>query len=1059
MSMMGKMSFFLGLQISQSPRGIFINQYKYASEIVMWYAMSDSVDTPLVEKTKLDKDLHRKPVDATLYNGMIGSLMYLTFSRPDLTYAVCLCAWYQAKPTEKHLNTVKRSSKKQKFTAILSTEAEYIALSGCCAQILWMRSQLTDYGFQFNEIPLYCDNKSTIALCCNFVQHSKAKHIDVRYHFIREKVKNEIVELYFLSPDLGSNKCSQAEVKPAGTTDVTSDHSMEPTGFKIHRRALLKGKNHIVGSCWLLIMDTTQAQQKDLDDALEPTLQVVLDALNLTPFYKAFEITADIPKIYMQELWATNSIHHASLHFKMNDKSHTVNVENFRNMLQIFPKPPGKKFEDPLFEKEILSFIRDLGHNGEIKFLFYVNLNHMHQPWTSFVAIINKCLSGKTTGHDSLCLSRAQILWGLYHNKNVDYVFLLWEDLVYQTIQIYGAILPKQLTNQAMIESEAYKTYYAYATAKVPKSGKKKLPAHGLETLSEIALSEAEQMKITTKRSMTQFHVSHASDSGAHEGTSFKPGVLDAPKYGSNDEKISWKSSDEDDDNEDTADDNADDEDDDEKRNEKLDEEEEGSDLRVQTPSHFESTDDVTQGDNVEEEKLDEVKINKEKEVNELYNDVNINLKGRDTEMTDALLSNVKATQVTKDTHVIMTVVTLEVQQQSSSVSSSFISNMLNPNPDAVFTPIITPSTSLQNLPTFGSLFKFENRVKALEDDFSEFKQTNLFAEAISLILGIIDTYLANKMNEAVKTAVQLQSDRLRDEAQAKNEKFINKLDENIKNIIKEQVKVQVKEQVSKILPRIEKLVNEQLKAEVLTRSSNESKTSHAVAANLSELELKKILIDKIESNKSIHRSNQHKTLYKELINAYETDKVILDTYGDTVTFKRRRDGEDDDEEPFAGSNWKSKRRRVRKEPESSNELIHTAEELEELVHQELNTGFTEDHPVEEASQLLDWFKKPAKPLTPDRDWNKTLPAAHGPIQPWINNLAQKEDTHDSFNELMDTPLDFSAFMMNRLKDDTLTSDILAGPTFELTKGSCKSLVELEYFLEEVHKATTDELD
>ncbi|GJS66498.1 retrovirus-related pol polyprotein from transposon TNT 1-94 [Tanacetum coccineum] len=89
-------------------------------------------------------------------------------------------------------------SKKQKSTAILSTKAEYIALSGCCAQILWMHSQLTDYGFQFNKIPLYCDNKSVIALCCNNVQHLRAKHIDVLYHFIKEQVENGIVEIYIV---------------------------------------------------------------------------------------------------------------------------------------------------------------------------------------------------------------------------------------------------------------------------------------------------------------------------------------------------------------------------------------------------------------------------------------------------------------------------------------------------------------------------------------------------------------------------------------------------------------------------------------------------------------------------------------------------------------------------------------------------------------------------------------------------------------------------------------------------------------------------------------------
>nr|GEW93604.1 hypothetical protein [Tanacetum cinerariifolium] len=129
-----------------------------------------------------------------------------------------------AKPTKKHLNAVKRifqylkgtikmgiwyskdigdklvswSSRKQKSTTILSKEVEYIALSGCCAQILWMHSQLTDYGFQLNKIPLYCDNKSAIALCCNNVQHLRAKHIDVHYHLIKEQVENRILELYFV---------------------------------------------------------------------------------------------------------------------------------------------------------------------------------------------------------------------------------------------------------------------------------------------------------------------------------------------------------------------------------------------------------------------------------------------------------------------------------------------------------------------------------------------------------------------------------------------------------------------------------------------------------------------------------------------------------------------------------------------------------------------------------------------------------------------------------------------------------------------------------------------
>nr|GEV98904.1 retrovirus-related Pol polyprotein from transposon TNT 1-94 [Tanacetum cinerariifolium] len=197
-SMMGHMSFFLGLQISQSPRGIFLNQSKYASEIIKKYGMitSDSVDTPMVEKSKLDEDLQGKPVDATLYHGMIRSFMYLT-SNADHAGCHTRC---NTSESAQFLGDklVSWSFKKQKSIAISSIEAEYIALSGCYAQILWMRSQLTYYGFQFNKIPLYCDNKSAIALCCNNVQHSRAKHIDVLYHFIKEQVKNGIVELYFV---------------------------------------------------------------------------------------------------------------------------------------------------------------------------------------------------------------------------------------------------------------------------------------------------------------------------------------------------------------------------------------------------------------------------------------------------------------------------------------------------------------------------------------------------------------------------------------------------------------------------------------------------------------------------------------------------------------------------------------------------------------------------------------------------------------------------------------------------------------------------------------------
>ncbi|GJS92202.1 TRAF-type zinc finger domain-containing protein 1-like protein [Tanacetum coccineum] len=142
----------------------------------------------------------------------------------------------------------------------------------------------------------------------------------------------------------------------------------------------------------------------------EATLQVVYDVLKLTPFYKAFQITADVLEIYMQEFWATATVHHHSIRFKMNNKKHIVNLEYFREMLQICPKLPNQQFEELPFEEAILTFLRDLGHSGEIKMITDVNVNKLHQPWRSFAAVINKCLSGKSTGYDSLRLSQAQIL-------------------------------------------------------------------------------------------------------------------------------------------------------------------------------------------------------------------------------------------------------------------------------------------------------------------------------------------------------------------------------------------------------------------------------------------------------------------------------------------------------------------------------------------------------------------------------------------------------------------------------------------------------------------------
>ncbi|GJS08417.1 retrovirus-related pol polyprotein from transposon TNT 1-94 [Tanacetum coccineum] len=206
MSMMGKISFFLGLQISQSPRGIFINESNYVLDIIKKYGMlySDPVDTPMVDKSKLDEDLPGKPVDPTHYRGMIGSLMYLISSRPDLVFAVCMHAWYQAKPIEKHLHTHMQMQTTPGVKILDATHLEVYNSWEIDLSTGHPRSKraLLYYGLKFNKIPLYCDNKSAIALSvipCS--KNSRSKNIDVRYHFIKEQVENGVVELYFVKTE------------------------------------------------------------------------------------------------------------------------------------------------------------------------------------------------------------------------------------------------------------------------------------------------------------------------------------------------------------------------------------------------------------------------------------------------------------------------------------------------------------------------------------------------------------------------------------------------------------------------------------------------------------------------------------------------------------------------------------------------------------------------------------------------------------------------------------------------------------------------------------------
>nr|GFC67625.1 hypothetical protein [Tanacetum cinerariifolium] len=224
----------------------------------------------------------------------------------------------------------------------------------------------------------------------------------------------------------------------------------------------------------------------------------------------------------------------------------------------------------------------------------------------------------------------------------------------------------------------------------------------------------------------------------------------------------------------------------------------------------------------------------------------------------------------------------VSLQTPTPIITPSTIATIITSS-EAPIPPPTIPSMILNNRPTFNSAFRFEERFRSLEISFSEYRQTNPFADAVSAILGIVQQFMTQQMTEAVRKAVQIQTDRLQDSLQRENDEFLRQIDENIKKIIKGQVKNQVKEQVSRILPRIED--------------------------RFIRMELKKILIENMEGNKYIQRSDEQRNLYKALVNAYDADKAILDTYGDSTILKRRQK-DDDREGPSAGSNRRSKRQK-----------------------------------------------------------------------------------------------------------------------------------------------------
>ncbi|GJT08186.1 hypothetical protein Tco_0842648 [Tanacetum coccineum] len=332
----------------------------------------------MVERTKLDEDLSGIPVDQTQYRSMIGSLMYLTASRPDLVFAVCMCARYQSKPTKKHLEAVKRvfrylqgtinmglwypkdtamlSSKKQTSTSISSTEAEYIAMSGCCAQILWMRSQLSDYGFAYNHIPL-------------------------------EQVEKGVVELYFVRTEY-----QLADIFTKALPRERFEFILLRLGMKSMKPETLKRlqddkdgtvvrNNHpnLVTMADANINAPEVPVAADSPPTPNPIFKIAVDILKNTNFFKAFTASSTIPSIYIQQFWDTIRFDKdKGYSCQLDEQRFYLTKATLRDALQL--PQDNNNFTPPPNANTIISFVNELGYPNVVRTLSGVVTNDMYQP-------------------------------------------------------------------------------------------------------------------------------------------------------------------------------------------------------------------------------------------------------------------------------------------------------------------------------------------------------------------------------------------------------------------------------------------------------------------------------------------------------------------------------------------------------------------------------------------------------------------------------------------------------------------------------------------------------
>ncbi|GJW86833.1 hypothetical protein Tco_0162173 [Tanacetum coccineum] len=628
----------------------------------------------------------------------------------------------------------------------------------------------------------------------------------------------------------------------------------------------------------------------------EETYQVTLDDLKLSPCYPAFLITAEVPEIYP------------------------------RLLNQDFIKPPS--------EEELVTFIQELGYSG-------------------------KCISGKTTGLDRLRESRAQILWGMYNKKNVDYT---------QDYQQYGALIPGDMINQDIKDSKAYKTYYDFATRKAtskkvrkykkvasplrkltpvledeptekPKQAKKpakkfstvrttgvaiidtpsesvpkkKTPSKvdrgkGMDLFSDVALLEAAQLKKTFKKSKLKTHKLHTS--GSSNGVGSQPKVPDEQedKTTGTDEGTSTKPG------------------------------------VPDVPKYLSESENESWGDSSDDKSNDDDsdEVTKDDDEDDVESDADDDKEASDNEKTDSDEDenlNLNQNDDKEDEH----------EEEYVRTPDSFEFN----NDDEEYEELYKDVNV--------RLIDTEHEEQGKEDE----EMTNDGRDDIS-----------SRLEDSIKKSFRSYTVEFEKKAKDERKRYIDLVEKAVKEIIKD-------ENI------------------VLAKSSSQPKLTYEAAASLTKFELKKILLDKIQKSKSYQGAQEHKDLYDALVKSYKLDKDLFESYGKVYSLKRDREDKDKDEDPPARSDQGLKKQKMSKDAKPSKgskskesksssskgsksqsktsgksaqaeELVFETADIKMPLNQGEDLGNTNDQLNVEATSKDDWFKKPKRPPTPDSYWNTT---------------------------------------------------------------------------------------